>query len=293
MVLTIAEELTEAQRLQAEAREIYRANYLLGYKMTGAELGTKCDRSETWGLDRIREALRELNGIPMSVSVPSTPEDLPPTATPPSLPQMEPAETTAPQEPQQPLEVESTDQATPPVTEAEEAPTGRFRWHPRGRRKPRARKDRSSKRNREPNPQRRGASFASWIAFGLGITMSVAANVAHIWFVTRPDGQAALYAAMILAAFWPLALAVSVEVISRVGYPHGVGWALARFGGIGAVGAVAAVVSYLHMHSLLNYFGESLLSSVVGPLGVDGLLIVGGFALFAIGETRKAAKVAA
>jgi hypothetical protein len=146
-------------------------------------------------------------------------------------------------------------------------------------------------RLREPNPQRRGASFASWIAFGLGITMSVAANVAHIWFVTRPEGQAALYAAMILAAFWPLALAVSVEVISRVGYPHGMGWAFARYGGIGAVGAVAAVVSYLHMHSLLNYFGESMLSAIVGPLGVDGLLIVGGFALFAIGETRKAAKV--
>lgn len=141
------------------------------------------------------------------------------------------------------------------------------------------------------SPQRRGASFASWIAFGLGITVSVAANVAHIWFVIRPDGQAALYAAMILAAFWPLALAVSVEVISRVGYPKGWGWALARFGGIGAVGAVAAVVSYLHMHSLLNHFGEMRVSAIVGPLGVDGLLIVGGFALFAIGETRKAAEL--
>jgi len=30
------------------------------------------------------------------------------------------------------------------------------------------------------------------------------------------------------------------------------------------------------------------LSAALGPIGVDGLLIVGGFALLAIGETRKA-----
>lgn len=246
MVLTTTDEMTEAQRRQAEARERYRESCEAHKPLTGKDLAAEFGMKARWGELRIQEV-------------------------------------------EGPANAETED-------EAEEDEKPRF-WTLRRRRRAPAPastvRPARAQRRREPNPQRRGASFASWIAFGLGITMSVAANVAHIWFVTRPDGQAALYAAMILAAFWPLALAVSVEVISRVGYPHGVGWALARFGGIGAVGAVAAVVSYLHMHSLLNYFGESMLSAIVGPLGVDGLLIVGGFALFAIGETRKAAKVEA
>jgi hypothetical protein len=245
MVLTTPEELTEAQRRQAEARERYRESCEAHQPLTGKALAEEFGMKARWGELRIQEV-------------------------------------------EGPANAETADGET-----GDEKP--RFRFLRRKQKQcpvPTVKRPVRAPRKREPNPQRRGASFASWIAFGLGITMSVAANVAHIWFVTRPDGHAALYAAMILAAFWPLALAVSVEVISRVGYPHGVGWALARFGGIGAVGAVAAVVSYLHMHSLLNYFGESMLSAIVGPLGVDGLLIVGGFALFAIGETRKSAKVA-
>ncbi|MEU5156732.1 DUF2637 domain-containing protein [Glycomyces sp. NPDC021274] len=133
-------------------------------------------------------------------------------------------------------------------------------------------------------PQRRGASFAAWLAFGIGIIISVSANVGHIWFVTQPSDEA-LVSAMVFAAFWPVALAVAVEVLSRVTWPAGFRWP----GLIGTilVGGVALVVSYRHMNGLLLYFGESDLSAMLGPVGVDGLLIVGGFALLAIGETKK------
>jgi len=138
------------------------------------------------------------------------------------------------------------------------------------------------------SPQRRGASGVAWLAFGIGIVISVSANVGHIWFVTKPSDEA-LWSAMVFAAFWPVALAVAVEVLSRVTWPAGFRWP----GLLGTilVGGVALVVSYRHMNGLLHYFGESELSAALGPIGVDGLLIVGGFALLAIGETKKAAEL--
>jgi hypothetical protein len=134
------------------------------------------------------------------------------------------------------------------------------------------------------NPQRRGASGVAWLAFGIGIIISVSANVGHIWFVTQPSDEA-LWSAMVFAAFWPVALAVAVEVLSRVTWPAAFRWP--GLLGTVLVGGVALVVSYRHMNGLLLYFGESELSAALGPVGVDGLLIVGGFALLAIGETKK------
>jgi hypothetical protein len=151
---------------------------------------------------------------------------------------------------------------------------------------PKASAPRPRRERPEPiqRPQRRGASFAAWLAFGIGIIISVSANVGHIWFVTQPSDEA-LVSAMVFAAFWPVALAVAVEVLSRVTWPAGFRWP----GLLGTilVGGVALVVSYRHMNGLLLYFGESDLSAMLGPIGVDGLLIVGGFALLAIGETKK------
>lgn len=85
MVLTIPEEMTEAQRLQADARELYRANYALGHTMTGAELGAhpRFKRSERWGRDRIAEAKQELR----ESSPVRLPLSLPPVMTPQSVPQ--------------------------------------------------------------------------------------------------------------------------------------------------------------------------------------------------------------
>jgi hypothetical protein len=112
----------------------------------------------------------------------------------------------------------------------------------------------------------------------------VSANVGHIWFVTKPSDEA-LWSAMVFAAFWPVALAVAVEVLSRVTWPAAFRWP--GLLGTVLVGGVALVVSYRHMNGLLLYFGEAELSAALGPVGVDGLLIVGGFALLAIGETKK------
>ncbi|HEY3002435.1 MAG TPA: DUF2637 domain-containing protein [Kribbellaceae bacterium] len=142
----------------------------------------------------------------------------------------------------------------------------------------------------------------SWTAFVTGITVSVAANVLHANLPDAPGspaaaaqavaehGQGAMHVAELVgAAFWPIALLLSVEVLTRVKWPRGVWWAFARFGGVGLVGGVAAIVSYRHMAGLLASWGEDWLNAHLGPLAVDGLMLISAAALLAISwQTRTA-----
>jgi hypothetical protein len=86
----------------------------------------------------------------------------------------------------------------------------------------------------------------------------------------------------IAAAFWPLALFLAVEVLTRVQWSAGWSYALARYVGVSTVAAVAAVMSYRHMAALLARYGAHL-----GPLGVDGLMVVSGWALLSEAVRRS------
>ena len=124
---------------------------------------------------------------------------------------------------------------------------------------------------------RRGARLGwAYGAAGLGGTVSVAANVAHSF--VPPAGASAgwqpLPGAVTAAVFWPVALFVAIEVLSRTAWPDGGWWRLVRFGGLLPVALVAAVVSYRHLSGLIRYYGEDGLTATVGPLAVDGLMIV-------------------
>lgn len=94
--------------------------------------------------------------------------------------------------------------------------------------------------------------------------------------------------AQLVAAFFSLALLVTVEVLARVPWPSGRNWGAARFGGAGVVALVAAVVSYLHPHGLLVAYGEDVVTAPLGPLAADGLMVVCGFALLAISRVSAA-----
>jgi hypothetical protein len=96
---------TAAQQMQARARSVYRASYELGDPISGEALGAKFDRSETWGLDRIREVKAELKLKSSPATVPMS--SLPPVTTPPSVPQEGQAEPAAPQEEPQPASAET------------------------------------------------------------------------------------------------------------------------------------------------------------------------------------------
>jgi hypothetical protein len=129
----------------------------------------------------------------------------------------------------------------------------------------------------------RGWAYAGALLGGL---VSVAANVAHSY--VPPDGSAAGWSprpgAVALSIFWPVALFIAVEICARVDWAQVGRWAVVRWVGIPLVGLVAAVVSYRHLSGLLAHYGEDRLTQVIGPLAVDGLMLMATAALVATGR---------
>lgn len=149
----------------------------------------------------------------------------------------------------------------------------------------------------EEKPSTPGRAWAT-AGFVLGIAVSVAGNVAHTYHPTAAVLAAAgktadqwkpELGAQLGAAFFPLALLVTVEVLTRVQWPNTWGWSATRYGGAALVAGVAAVVSYLHLRGLLLAYGEDELTATIGPLSVDGLMVVAGFALLAAGRAASPA----
>ena len=103
----------------------------------------------------------------------------------------------------------------------------------------------------------------------LGVAASVAANVLHA--LPNPISQA-------IAAWPPLALLLTVELISRVPMHRSL-LAAARLGATAGIAGIAAWVSYWHMAGVAARYGESTSSAYLLPLSVDGLIIVGSVSL--------------
>ncbi|MCW6008225.1 hypothetical protein K1W54_27320 [Micromonospora sp. CPCC 205371] len=117
----------------------------------------------------------------------------------------------------------------------------------------------------------------------LGGTVSIAANVAHSF--VPPDGASSGWSppagAVVSAVCWPLLLLIGVEMLARIDWPPGAGWLLLRWAGLLPVAVIAAVVSYRHLSGLLAWYGEDPLTVVLGPLAVDGLMVMSAAALVA------------
>jgi hypothetical protein len=126
---------------------------------------------------------------------------------------------------------------------------------------------------RKPAVSGRGWAY---IGAALGGLVSVAANVAHSYVppADAPDGWSPQGGAVIGAIFWPVGLFVAVEILARVPWPTGRKWWWLRFGGLLPVAAVAALVSYRHLSGLLRFYGEDGITATLGPLAVDGLMVV-------------------
>jgi len=136
----------------------------------------------------------------------------------------------------------------------------------------------------------RGWAYAGAL---LGAGVSVAANVAHSYVppAEAGPGWSPHTGAVVGAVFWPVALLVAIEVLARVPWPNAARWTVVRFGGLGPVALVAAVVSYRHLSGLLSYYGEDGITATVGPLAVDGLMVMATGALLATG-TATAVRMA-
>ena len=136
----------------------------------------------------------------------------------------------------------------------------------------------------------RAANGRGWGYAGalLGGLVSIAANVAHSYVppTEAAPGWRPPLGDVVGAVFWPIALFVAIEILARTTWPHGARWVVVRFLGLLPVAVVAAIVSYGHLSGLLSHYGESTLTAHLGPLAVDGLMVMASSALMATAPGR-------
>jgi len=114
----------------------------------------------------------------------------------------------------------------------------------------------------------------------LGIAVSVFANVLHA--EDNPISQG-------IAAWPPLALLLTVELISRV--PVARWWLSAvRLTATAAISGIAAYVSYFHMAAVVSRYGEHQPNPYLMPLSVDGLIVVASICLVELGGRIRTAE---
>ena len=114
------------------------------------------------------------------------------------------------------------------------------------------------------------ATKRAWTGLVAGAALSILGNVTHTVLATSTVGLAIRVP---LAVVWPLALFVAVEIFVRTPWTTtALGW-IGRIILLGPVSAVAAVVSYQHIHALMNIGGEDRFSATVGPVAIDGLML--------------------
>ncbi len=138
----------------------------------------------------------------------------------------------------------------------------------------------------------RGAVLAAWFGFLFGTGISVGGNVLATWLpklsgqITDPAWTPGLWP-QVGAAVWPIALLLSVEVLTRTTWRAGALWTIARLVSVFTVALGGAVISYGHLHEVLTAWRYPAAAAFVGPLVIDGLMLISGFALLSISKNRK------
>ncbi len=112
----------------------------------------------------------------------------------------------------------------------------------------------------------------------LGVAASVAANIPH----AHPNRIS-----HIIAVGPPLALLLTVELISRAPTHRRSLVIMRLIAATTAVAGIAAWVSYWHMVGVAARYGETGAASYLLPLSVDGLVIVAGVSLIEITGRRR------
>lgn len=110
----------------------------------------------------------------------------------------------------------------------------------------------------------------------IGVAASTAANVLHA--AQNPISQ-------VIAAWPPLALLITIEVVARVPV-HRRHLAVARRVAAVVIAGIAAWVSYWHMVGVAVRYGETGASAFLLPLSVDGLVLVASICLVELSIQR-------
>lgn len=138
--------------------------------------------------------------------------------------------------------------------------------------------------NRDDTTRLRRVRWAVRATLVLGVAASVAANILHAR--QNPIAQT-------IAAWPPLALLLTVELIARVPV-HRRFLAAVRLLATAAIAGIAAWVSYWHMAGVAARYGEEQVAAHLIPLSVDGLVVVASVCLVELaGRLRAETKIEA
>jgi hypothetical protein len=133
------------------------------------------------------------------------------------------------------------------------------------------------------------ARLVAWAGFVFGSLVSIGGNILAVWVPPKgagPDWSPTL-ASQFGAGVWPVALLIAVEVLSRTAWPlltHARWWQklitrLLTYGAVCGVALFAATISYQHIRDVLLFWNYPDLSAGVGPLVIDGLMVISGYAM--------------
>lgn len=123
----------------------------------------------------------------------------------------------------------------------------------------------------------RRLQWAVRLTLALGVAASVTANILHAR--PHPVSQA-------IAAWPPLALLITVELVSRIPlYRKSLG--VLRIAATAAIAGIAAWVSYWHMAGVVARYGETGTVPYLLPLSVDGLIVVASVSLVELSARRR------
>ena len=126
----------------------------------------------------------------------------------------------------------------------------------------------------------RRVRWAVRVTLTLGVAASTVANILHAH--PNPISQS-------IAAWPPLALLLTVELISRVPV-HRRSLAAVRLVAAGIIAGIAAWVSYQHMAAVAAHYGETGASPYLLPISVDGLVVVASVSLVELAGRIRAAE---
>ena len=125
--------------------------------------------------------------------------------------------------------------------------------------------------------QLRRLQWAVRATLALGVAASVTANILHAR--PHPISQA-------IAAWPPLALLITVELVSRIPV-HRRALGAVRITSTAAIAGIAAWVSYGHMVEVVARYGETGTVPYLLPLSVDGLIVVASVSLIELAARRR------
>ena len=123
-----------------------------------------------------------------------------------------------------------------------------------------------------------------WIGLIGGGIVSVSANVRSLWLPAYvesgwhsiPEKTPQDWGAFVMAVFLPLCALVGVEMVNA--------WThlskTLRFGILGMVTFAALASSFVHIVTVMMWYGQPVMLAILATVSVDGIMILSGLALF-------------